>query len=330
MVRASLLPALALALSGCLNVSTVIRVAPDGSGAIEQTLLFNPRNVERAFAELGFKPSGGSKGSGAMRPVDEAEVRRQITDARPRIASHLERVRVYAPRTAAVAAVHAHSRGQPLASVRTALEAVQDRRSGISNGMRLRQLFLALLFPVLVLALLRPWEEPSELSLFATLEGDVRRLHGTSSETWAIPLPNGSSFWYGPTQRYALSIAIASAPDSEVQGLMEDPATAQVVDDAKANFSNVDATTRAWAKAHLSELRPQIAPWVRTMVRDSWFLALLLLGLAILLGSLTPFALPLAFMLIIHFRFILPEEAHMERAMGEPYLAFKAKVRRWL
>ena len=59
-------------------------------------------------------------------------------------------------------------------------------------------------------------------------------------------------------------------------------------------------------------------------------MALLLLGVAILLGSVTPLAAPIAFVLIIQFRFIIPEEAHMERSMGAAYLAFKQRVRRWI
>ncbi len=38
--------------------------------------------------------------------VDEAEVRRQIAQSRPRIAEHLERVRTYTPRSAELATVH--------------------------------------------------------------------------------------------------------------------------------------------------------------------------------------------------------------------------------
>jgi hypothetical protein len=38
--------------------------------------------------------------------VDEAEVRHQIEDSRPRILTHLERVRAYTPRSAAVQRIH--------------------------------------------------------------------------------------------------------------------------------------------------------------------------------------------------------------------------------
>jgi hypothetical protein len=64
-----------LAMSGCLNTSAVIRVAPDGSGTIEQTLLFNIKAVESAFANMGFKPSGGGSSSRSGPPMDEAAMK---------------------------------------------------------------------------------------------------------------------------------------------------------------------------------------------------------------------------------------------------------------
>ena len=67
-------------LSGCLNVSTVVRVAPDGSGTIEQTLMFNPRNIEQALAGMGFKPTSTARGSAGKGPaIDEAGVRRGVS-----------------------------------------------------------------------------------------------------------------------------------------------------------------------------------------------------------------------------------------------------------
>jgi hypothetical protein len=59
----------AVSLVGCLNTSTVIRVAPDGSGTIEQTLLFNPKSIENAFASMGMKPTGKSSTS-EKNPID--------------------------------------------------------------------------------------------------------------------------------------------------------------------------------------------------------------------------------------------------------------------
>jgi hypothetical protein len=65
----------ALALSACLNTSTLIRVAPDGSGTIEQTLLFNIKAVENAFAGMGFKPTGTSSSRSGPN-LDEASMKK--------------------------------------------------------------------------------------------------------------------------------------------------------------------------------------------------------------------------------------------------------------
>jgi protein-S-isoprenylcysteine O-methyltransferase Ste14 len=59
-------------------------------------------------------------------------------------------------------------------------------------------------------------------------------------------------------------------------------------------------------------------------------MAVVLLGAAILFGSLTPFLVIPAFMAVIADRFIAREEAMLESAFGAPYLEYKAKVRRWL
>jgi hypothetical protein len=74
-----LVPALALLVSGCLNASTLIRVAPDGSGTIDQTLLFNPNNVEHAFTQMGLKPSGGSKSASKGKTISEADLRQDVS-----------------------------------------------------------------------------------------------------------------------------------------------------------------------------------------------------------------------------------------------------------
>ena len=54
-----------------------------------------------------------------------------------------------------------------------------------------------------------------------------------------------------------------------------------------------------------------------------------LLGTAVLLGSLAPFfAIPL-FIALIEWRFILAEEAMLVATFGEAYAEYKARVRRW-
>ena len=59
-------------------------------------------------------------------------------------------------------------------------------------------------------------------------------------------------------------------------------------------------------------------------------MAAILLGTAILLGSVTPFLIVPAFMAVITDRFIRGEEQKMQRGFGDQYLAYKARVRRWL
>ena len=55
-----------------------------------------------------------------------------------------------------------------------------------------------------------------------------------------------------------------------------------------------------------------------------------LLGLAILLGSLTPFFVLPFFVWIINTRFIRVEESMLEQRFGDSYRAYKARVRRWI
>jgi protein-S-isoprenylcysteine O-methyltransferase Ste14 len=69
-----------------------------------------------------------------------------------------------------------------------------------------------------------------------------------------------------------------------------------------------------------------------TITRNPMYLGLvlLLLGLAIWIGSVVMLLAPVAFYLVID-RMVIPgEEATMERLFGEAYLEYKASVRRWV
>jgi protein-S-isoprenylcysteine O-methyltransferase Ste14 len=57
---------------------------------------------------------------------------------------------------------------------------------------------------------------------------------------------------------------------------------------------------------------------------------LVLAGLFVLLGTLSPLLVIPPFFWLIRARFVVPEEAHMERHFGERYLDYKRRVRRWL
>lgn len=55
-----------------------------------------------------------------------------------------------------------------------------------------------------------------------------------------------------------------------------------------------------------------------------------LVGLAMVLGSLAPFAVVPAFALLIEHRFIRREEAMLESTFGTAYVEYRSKVRRWI
>jgi len=59
-------------------------------------------------------------------------------------------------------------------------------------------------------------------------------------------------------------------------------------------------------------------------------MTLILLGVSICVGSLTAFVPAVVFFFISERNFIPLEEASMEAAFGDSYLAYKQRVRRWL
>ena len=59
-------------------------------------------------------------------------------------------------------------------------------------------------------------------------------------------------------------------------------------------------------------------------------MAAILLGLALILGTAAPFAMPILFILIIEIFFIPAEERMLENRFGEQYRIYQANVRRWL
>jgi protein-S-isoprenylcysteine O-methyltransferase Ste14 len=59
-------------------------------------------------------------------------------------------------------------------------------------------------------------------------------------------------------------------------------------------------------------------------------LLVMLLGIFVLLGSVTPLIVLLAFETIISTRFIDPEERALECRYGDAYRRYKSTVRRWI
>lgn len=59
-------------------------------------------------------------------------------------------------------------------------------------------------------------------------------------------------------------------------------------------------------------------------------MTLMLLGMALLLGSVTALAAVAGFAQVIHKRFVLPEKAFLEKVFGQAYLDYTVRVRRCL
>jgi protein-S-isoprenylcysteine O-methyltransferase Ste14 len=59
-------------------------------------------------------------------------------------------------------------------------------------------------------------------------------------------------------------------------------------------------------------------------------MTLILAGLAIILGTLTPWVVVVLFALAMDMLFIRAEEPMMERTFGDAYRRYKAQVRRWI
>ncbi len=57
---------------------------------------------------------------------------------------------------------------------------------------------------------------------------------------------------------------------------------------------------------------------------------ILLIGVALLLGSLVSFVFPVLLFLILQFLYIPVEEKEMEHIFGNQYIDYKRKVRRWV
>jgi protein-S-isoprenylcysteine O-methyltransferase Ste14 len=111
---------------------------------------------------------------------------------------------------------------------------------------------------------------------------------------------------------------------------------------AGAVLIGLAAALGAWAVILFRRARTGVVPFseATTLVmrgpyrftRNPMYLGMagILVGTAVSLGSLTPWLVLPAFMRIIAERFIVPEEAQLERTFGSTYVAYNAAVRRWL
>lgn len=97
------------------------------------------------------------------------------------------------------------------------------------------------------------------------------------------------------------------------------------------------AADRAF-KRHMTTVKPfeasssLITEGVFAASRNPMYLGMtaILLGEAVLLGALTPFAVCAAFALVMHQRFIRVEERMLAERFGAEWQSYCARVRRWL
>jgi len=59
-------------------------------------------------------------------------------------------------------------------------------------------------------------------------------------------------------------------------------------------------------------------------------MTLILLGVAVFLGSLISFVFPIIFVMIMEKLFIPMEEKNLEKEFGDKYIAYKKRVRKWI
>ena len=80
------------------------------------------------------------------------------------------------------------------------------------------------------------------------------------------------------------------------------------------------------------EVRALVTTGIYRYTRNPMYLgmALVLLGCAIVLGVATAFAVPVVFMLIIQYRFILPEERMLLELFPQEFPQYCQRVRRWI
>jgi protein-S-isoprenylcysteine O-methyltransferase Ste14 len=97
-----------------------------------------------------------------------------------------------------------------------------------------------------------------------------------------------------------------------------------------------------WGRRTFSAAGTTVKPFERTerlvesgpfrFTRNPMYLGLvaMIAGVALLLGTPAPWLAALALALLLHFRFIRNEERALAASLGEPYAAYRRRVRRWI
>jgi protein-S-isoprenylcysteine O-methyltransferase Ste14 len=104
----------------------------------------------------------------------------------------------------------------------------------------------------------------------------------------------------------------------------------------------VGLAVNVWASAIFGKTRTTIKPSEQSthLVVDGPFrfsrhpmyagMVLVLAGVAVMLGTVAPFAVIPAFVWLMQVRFVRPEERSMEETFGQAYTEYKKRVRQWI
>ena len=107
-------------------------------------------------------------------------------------------------------------------------------------------------------------------------------------------------------------------------------------------FILIGFTINVWADALFKKAKTTVKPGETTseMITSGPFcisrhpmylgMLLILLGTALVMGSVIVFLVPVVFVMIIQLFFVGMEERSMERAFGDAYLQYKKRVRQWI
>jgi len=102
------------------------------------------------------------------------------------------------------------------------------------------------------------------------------------------------------------------------------------------------AAINIWASGHFAKIQTPIKPFERSThlvsvglykyTRNPMYLGMVIIlgGVGLLLGSLSPFLVIPVFIWLIQRNFIPAEEKMLEEVFGDDYLDYKSHVRRWL
>jgi protein-S-isoprenylcysteine O-methyltransferase Ste14 len=96
---------------------------------------------------------------------------------------------------------------------------------------------------------------------------------------------------------------------------------------ADAAFKKENTTVKPFEKS-----TALVVSGVFTISRHPMYLGMviILLGIAILMGTLTPFIVVVIFGILMELVFVKPEERMLEAQFGATWVAYKMKVRKWV